>query len=65
METYYFKQINRHTGEVVGYISYNGFYPDNDDEDILLEEISPEEFGKIISAIMQADEQEEAVEAAD
>ena len=62
METYYYKQIDRESGEVVGFISYNGQQPTNDNERILLVEITREEFESIISSLLQEDVPEEEVE---
>lgn len=62
METYYYKQIDRESGEVVGFISYNGREPTNDNERILLVEITREEFESIISSLLQEDVPEEEVE---
>ena len=41
---YYFRQIDRITGSILGYVTYNNYYPKNDNPDIILEELSFEEF---------------------
>lgn len=42
--TCYYKQINRANGELLGYVTYDDYIPDNNNEVIYLEEISQEEF---------------------
>lgn len=49
MSTFYFKQVSRETGCTIGYISYNGYYPTNDNDELLLTEISEEEFERALS----------------
>lgn len=64
MVTYYFKQIDRESGEIIGFITYNGTRPTNDDARILLEEITAEQFATILAQMeAEAPEGEEEAEA--
>ena len=59
MPIYYYKQLDRQTGELLGLISYNGVQPSNDNEQILLVEISEEEFFAEIAATEEGGEEDE------
>jgi len=56
MDVYYFKQIDRATGNTLGYITYNGYYPANNDAEIELVEITEQEYLDAIRAIFAEEE---------
>ena len=42
--TYYYRQVDRRTGEMLGLVTYDDFRPSNDHPDIELEEMTEEAF---------------------
>lgn len=42
--TFYYRQIDRKNGELLGFITYDNYKPNNDNDKILLEEMNYEEY---------------------
>lgn len=56
---YLYKQIDRHTNKVLGYVSYNEERPLNNNPDILLEEMTQEQYFNETQINFDSDEEEE------
>lgn len=54
--TYYFKQTDRNNEEILGYVSYDNYYPENNHPTIYLEEISCEEFMSLFASFDSIEE---------
>ena len=54
--TYYYRQKDRRTGEMLGIVTYDDVRPNNDHPDIELEETDIEEYLALFDSVSSAEE---------